>query len=80
MNKIELEEKAEAIATATEKATYIIDDLVNRYGIADVAQASEKDRKIYAYECGRIFNYMSILRDYIAESREAIQELKNSIR
>lgn len=76
MNRIKIESSILEIETAIEKATYIADDLADRYGISDITSPSEDDRKIYSGSCGRIYNYIAILNDYITESKNALQELK----
>ena len=79
MNRIELDSKIFQLEPAIEKTAYIIDDLNAKYGISDIAKPNEKDQFLYAYSCGRIYNYITIANDYISESRKLIAELKEMI-
>lgn len=79
MDRVQLDAKINELETAIEKATYIIQDLFSNYGISDITRPSEQDKKIYSYSCGRIYNYIAITNDYITESRELINELREMI-
>lgn len=79
MDRVLIDAKINELETAIEKATYIIQDLFSDYGITDITKPSEHDKKIYAYSCGKIYNYIAITNDYISESRELINELREMI-
>lgn len=79
MERIEIDSKVTELETAIEKATYIVEDLFSNYGVSDIANPSEKEKNMYAYSCGRIYNYISIANDYILESRQLIKELRELI-
>lgn len=79
MDRVQIDTKINELETAIEKATYIIQDLFSNYGISDITRPSEQDKKIYSYSCGRIYNYIAITNDYITESRELINELREMI-
>lgn len=79
MDRIEIERKVTDLETSIEKASYIIEDMAAQFGIADITKPSEKDKALYAYSCGRLYNYIAIAKDYITESRATIQELRQQI-
>lgn len=79
MDRVLIDTKINELETAIEKATYIIQDLFSDYGITDITKPSEQDKKIYAYSCGKIYNYIAITNDYISESRALINELREMI-
>lgn len=79
MDRIEIERKVTDLETAIEKANYIIEDMAEQFGITNITKPSEQDKALYAYSCGRLYNYIAIVKDYIAESRTTIQELRQQI-
>lgn len=79
MNRIEISNKVSELKTSLEKSLCISDDLYNDYSITDIAEPSERDKQLYSLSCGRISNYLSILNDYITETKERLNELEQLI-
>lgn len=79
MDRIEISNKVSELKTSLEKALCISDDLFESYGITDITAPSEKDKMLYTLSCGKISNYLSILNDYITETKERLKELENLI-
>ncbi|MCM1217267.1 MAG: hypothetical protein NC548_22430 [Lachnospiraceae bacterium] len=78
MNRLELEQKVISLENTLEKAVNIANDLEDDYSIFNTAEPSEKDKLLYSLECGRICNYIIILKDYVEESKKQLKELKEA--
>lgn len=50
-----------------------------KYGITDITKPSDQEKKIYAFSCGKIYNYIAITNDYITESRKLLKEMKEMV-
>ena len=79
MDRIQIDQKINELETSIEKATYIIQDLFSEYGITDITKPSDQEKKIYAFSCGKIYNYIAITNDYITESRKILKEMKEMV-
>jgi hypothetical protein len=79
MDRIQIDQKINELETSIEKATYIIQDLFSEYGITDITKPSDQEKKIYAFSCGKIYNYIAITNDYITESRKLLKEMKEMV-
>ena len=79
MDRIQIDQKIIELETSIEKATYIIQDLFSEYGITDITKPSDQEKKIYAFSCGKIYNYIAITNDYITESRKLLKEMKEMV-
>jgi hypothetical protein len=79
MNRIEISNKLSELETSLEKALIISDDLFEDYGIQNIADPSDRDKELYSMSCGRISNYLAILNDYVTETKDALNQLKEMI-